>query len=993
MTPRESLSRRPRRLLRAVAAAALLAGVSAGAGVTLAAQEPGPGYALTAWVSEKGLPPGDVFAIAQDLDGYLWLGTPTGLLRFDGSRFTPWNPEEPSHRLPNGPVHALVGSLDGSLWVGMGGGGGVLRIHRDGVDRYSPADGAPPGVGAMIQDRQGAIWVATRRGVYRLADGRWTQFGEEHGYSGAEGFSLYEDRAGRVWVGTASGLYRWSDGRLELVDAEVTYAQSMTEDGSGEMWVTDPQEILKRLSTHTAPGHEDEIRLPTSAWRLIRDGRGQIWAAAFGGGLLRVRNPHDRSAIVERFDYEHRLAGSPRSLFEDREGNLWVGMRGGLLRLTESSFSSVSQLEGLTNDGVRTATVGVDGSVWVATGHGINRFTGSGRAAFDVSQTMALHSDRQGVLWISGAQQIRRLVNGRLEQVAVPDLIKGSRVMAMTTDAEGVLWLCTALRGVMSWDGKTVTRYLGQTELADRACQSIYADTQGRIWFGLLSGGVAVHDRGRIQSFDERQGLTRGTVLGIIEDARGAVWMSTSSGVSRIVNGRVTSITEANAPLTDLVPVLVEDLQGYIWVGVNSGAAVIRFHPSEFDKVVTNPGYQLEYALYDETDGMQKGSQTWQSSVGAVRGTDGRLWVATGLGMTVIDPSRLPASHRPPPPRIDEITADGRRLVPTRDLTLPAGTSTLRIDFGTISLSDSSKLRFRYMLEGLDEDWVYAGNVREATYADVPSGDYRFRVSTTANGEWTEAARWEFAVAPPFYRTGGFFATTLLVVGVVLGAAWWLRIRAVRNQYALVFAERARVSREIHDTLLQSLAAIGVELESIATELEVSQNPARDGLRRLRRQVGHCLREARESILELRNNSMRPRALVDTLRELAEKTTRTKGIQVDFVVTGRARSCHGDADVQLLRIAQEAVSNAVRHGRATEIRISLGFEKDGLVLSITDNGCGFVPDEHDPAPAVGEHLGLLTMRERAARIRGRLALISSPGCGTTIQAAVPLAAE
>jgi signal transduction histidine kinase len=215
----------------------------------------------------------------------------------------------------------------------------------------------------------------------------------------------------------------------------------------------------------------------------------------------------------------------------------------------------------------------------------------------------------------------------------------------------------------------------------------------------------------------------------------------------------------------------------------------------------------------------------------------------------------------------------------------------------------------------------------------------------------------------------------------------------VRSQYALVFAERARVSREIHDTLLQSLAAIGVELETIATQLEPSQDPAREGLRRLRRQVGHCLREARESILELRNNSMKPRALMDVLRELAEHTTKSKGIRTEFSVTGRPRACSGDADVQLLRIAQEAVANAVKHGRATQIHITLHFEKDGVRLTITDNGCGFVPEERDPAPASGEHLGLLTMRERAARLRGRLALVSNPGAGTTIEAAVPLAAE
>lgn len=951
-----------------------------------------PNYTMAVWASEKGLPPGDVFAIAQDLDGYLWVGGPTGLLRFDGDRFSHWNPPDPASALPNGPVHAIVGSHDGSVWVGFGGGGGVVRIHRNEIVRYTAADGAPPGVAAMIQDRQGAIWVPTRRGLFRFSNNRWTLVGKDEGYDGSEAFSIYEDRAGHLWVGSASGVYEKKKDVFELVDTSATSVQSLTEDESGNMWVTDPQEVLMRLSTHTSPPHERSIRLPTGAWRLMRDGHGQIWAAAFGGGLMRVRDPLGASALVEHYEYEHRLAGSPRSLFEDREGNIWVGMRGGLIRLSESSFTNVTQLEGLTNEGVRTAAVGSDGSVWVATGHGLNRFTSSGRTAYELSQTMALHTDRHGTLLVSSAGQISKFVNGRFMAMNLPDVIRRSRVMAITTDFDNNLWLCTALKGVMTWDGKTVTTF-DKTDFTDRACQAIYTDKQGRVWIGLLSGGVRVHEKGMFRTFSQNEGLARGTVLSILEDAKGSMWFGTSAGVSRIQNGRVTSITQDNAPVKDLVPVLVEDLDGQIWAGINSGAAVIRFHPSEFDKVAATPSYQLEYALYDETDGMQLGSQTWQAGVGGVRGGDGRLWVATGLGMTVIDPKSLPPSRRPPPPRIEGIVADGRRVTPSRGLELPTGTSNLRIEFGTVSLSSSSKLRFRYMLEGLDEEWVYAGNGREAIYSNVPPGDYRFRVSTTANGEWTEPAWWEFAVAPPFYRTGQFAVLAVLSLMFVLAAAWWLRLRAVRNQYALVFAERARVSREIHDTLLQSLAAIGVELETIATQLEPAQDPARDGLRRLRKQVGHCLREARESILELRNNSMKPRALVDVLRELAEKTTKTKGIQTEFSVTGRPRGCSGDADVQLLRIAQEAVANAVKHGRASHIRITLGFEKEGVTLTVADDGCGFIPEERDPAPASGEHLGLLTMRERAARLRGRLALISRPGGGTTIEAAVPLPAE
>jgi ligand-binding sensor domain-containing protein/signal transduction histidine kinase len=950
-----------------------------------------PRYAMTAWAAEKGLPPGDVFAITQDAEGYLWLGTPTGLLRFDGSRFAAWPPEGSESSLPDGPVHALVGSPDGSLWVGFGGGGGVVRIHRGEIVRHAPSSGAPAGVTAMIQDRHGTIWVATRRGLYRCADGRWSLLGEAEGFEKAEALSLHEDRAGRLWVATGRGIYRRNGDVFELIDPAPASVQSLTSDRSGAIWITDPSQLVKKLASSTLPAHAPGIRLPAGGWRVMEDSRGQIWAAAFGGGLLKITDPTDPEATLERVEYEHRLAGSPRSLYEDREGHIWVGMRGGLLRLSERSFTSPAALEGLTNEGVRTATAGKDGSVWVATGHGLNRFSGSQRTAFSLSQTMALHADRHGMLWVAASRQIGQWLNGRLVPIEIPDAVRASRVMAITTDSRDTLWLCTSLRGVMAWDGAAIRRFDDEGSLGNRSCQSIYTDSHDRVWIGFLSGGAAVHDHGSMQTFRTEDGLTGGTVLAILEDRSGGIWLSTSGGVSRYFNGRFTPITRANAPLADLVPVLVEDGDGYIWVGVNSGAGVMRFHPQEVDKIAGNPSHQLEYALYDESDGMQQGSQTWQSGVGGVRGGDGRLWLATGLGMTIIDPARLPAGRRSAPPQVEDVTADGRRVMPTRNLTLPAGTSMLRIGYGSVNLSSASKLRFRYMLEGIDEEWVHAGTSREATYANVPAGDYRFRVSTTHDGRWTEAGVWEFSVAPRFYRTRAFFALVLVSAGLLIALGWWLRLRSVRGQYALVFAERARVSREIHDTLLQSLAAIGVELETIATQLDPSQDPARAALRRLRRQVGHSLREARESILELRDNTlMKPRALVDSLRELSDHTTRLKGVTTEFSCSGRVRSCSDDADIQLFRIGQEAINNAIRHGRATLVRVTLAYHDDHVVLTVSDDGCGFAADERDPAPASGEHLGLVTMRERAARVRGRLTIVSSPGNGTTIETRVPM---
>ena len=944
-------------------------------------------YSLTAWSGENGDPPGDVFALGQDAAGYLWLGTPTGLVRFDGTRFTRW-PLSHGVALPTGPVHALVGDPAGSLWVGYGGGGGVVQIGPDATVRYSTDDGAPSGVTAMIRDRQGAIWTAGRRGLFRFFDGRWTTMGAGDGYPGVEAFSIYEDRAGRLWVGTAAGLLRRQGGRFEVVDAAATNVQSATEDASGRLWITHPRALTAPV--HAAPpAAAPTVDLPAGGWRLLTDTRGQLWVAAFSG-LMRMSPTGAAAPLLERVDYEQRLSGSPRALFEDRDRNLWVGMRGGLLRISPSSFVPVPRLAGVNNDGVRTAAVGPDGGVWVATGRAVNRFVGAAASSYAVAQTTALHLDARGNVWIATSQEIGRLVDGRIEPLPLAGAARPTRVMAMTSDRHNRVWLCSALRGAAMWDGATLDVFAGRAEVAGRSCQSIYGDSAGRVWIGFLGGGVASYEGGRFRVLGTKDGVAGGTVLSILEDRSGALWFATTEGLSRLADGRVTTITRAHAPLVDLVPVLVEDDEGGIWVGVDSGAGILRLQPSEMNKVAANPAHHVEFAFFDESDGLQKGTQTWQAGVGGIRAPDGRLWVATGQGMAIIDPANLPRPSRPMPPRIEAVVVDGRRLAPDQGVMLPSRTSTLAVEFSTVNLSSASKLRFRYMLDGVDGDWVYAGNIREASYSGLPPGEHRFRISAASTGAWTEPAVWAFAVASPFYRTPAFLILAAAAAGLVFASAGWLRMRAVRDQYALVFAERARVSREIHDTLLQSLAAIGVELETIATGLAPEQGATRDALRRLRREVGRAVRDARDSIRELRHNPMQQRPLAEALGDLVAAVT-ARGARVSLTVEGKAQKADPEVEVQLLRITQEAVQNAMKHARANQVAVTLAYEPDRLVVRVADDGRGFVPADYDPPPSTGEQLGLVTMRERAARVRGALSIVSRPGGGTIVEAAIPMA--
>ena len=975
-----SITRQIRGLSLAIFLCALPAVATAGADTP-----PTVSYALAAWSNEQS---GDVFAIAQDLDGYLWLGTPDGLVRFDGARFQRWA-RSGSGALPARPVPALAGSSQGGVWVAFNGGGGVVRVNRSGITRFSPADGAPSGVNAFLEDRRGTLWAATSDGLFRYAGNQWSRVTNAEGYDGEQAFSVYEDRAGRVWVGAARGLYRDDGRQLRVVDRTATSVDSLIEDDAGNLWITDRAAIIRKVGASTPVRLDPRIRLPLPGWRIIPDGRGGLLVASFSGGLFRLANPTGAHPLLEPVDYEHRLRGSPRALYRDRDDSIWVGMRGGLLRLSENTLQSTGPLDGLNKDGVRTAAVAADGSIWIATTQALNRLDGSGRQSIAVSQTRALHADRLGQMWVATDEIVGRYTMGRLVKERIPD-VPASRVNGLTTTT-GALWLCTASRGVLSWNGNTLVPYQ-QPAGSGGQCSSILADQHDRVWAGFSSGGVALHDHGSVRALTEVDGLAPGLVWQIVQGNDEDVWFATAGGVSRYHHGRFTSVTTAHAPITGVVPMLVEDAQGYVWVGVHSGAALMRFHASEMDKIEKEPTHRLAYTLYDESDGLQPGTQMWQNGAAAVRDVAGRIWIANGPGMTIIDPRQLREAHRTSPPSLEAVTVNGERVDPAVDRRFSNG-STLQIEYAALSLAATSKLRFRHMLDGADTDWVYDADDRRAMYANLRAGDYRFRVSTTEDGQWTEPSLWAFTVNPPFYLSGWFLIAAGTVVTGGIAAAARLRVRAVKTRYALVIAERTRLSRELHDTLLQSLAALGPELEALATRVPSGEGCLTSELRRLRRQVDRSVRDARESIIELRRHSMGTPRLAESLVQLAADTEARHGVRPTVAVVGRRPGgASPDGDLQLFRIAQEAVTNAIRHGHPTRIDISVSYEERQVALTIADNGCGFDTDAQKNAHD-HEHFGLVTMRERAEQMSGGLRIESAPGTGTTVHAVARLTNE
>jgi ligand-binding sensor domain-containing protein/signal transduction histidine kinase len=952
--------------------------------------EPTTGYAVTLWNVRDGLRSSDIRAIAEDRDGYLWLGTRDGLIRFDGFQFVSASDEDPHIR--GAVVDALVGSRDGSLWAGFADVEGVSRIRNGQVTDYVAKDGLPEGmITVLIEDRDGTVWAGGSGGLSAFQGAAWQRVDVADGLPAASVFSLFQDRAGTLWAGTSAGVFRGLNGdrAFQLYDGSSKFVQSFAQDSMGALWITESRTIVRQLDT---TAHRDPLRtvqLPGMARGIICDQFGTLWVAGLGEGLFRItQSAGVNRPVVELFHREPTMAVAARSLFEDRDKNLWVGMRGGgLLRLSKSTIKTDLPLQGFTNDGVRAVASTPDRSVWVATGHRLNQFAGNQSRAFAVEDTIVLHTDRTGLLWTVTPQAVGQFVNGRVVPIAMPSGLHLDRTISLTTDTSGAVWLCNFDDGVMRWERGALRRFNELTG-SRRRCSYLFTDARNRVWVGFTSGGAAVYDKGRFQLYEQRDGLATGSVAAIYQDHLESIWIVTVDGLTRIRDKQLVTVDGRQGLQGQIVPTFVEDANGDLWLGTESGSKLVRFAAAEIDKVAANPSHQLEYETYDESDGLL-GPLPRVGRPGAIRAPDGTLWVFSGGRVAVINPNKMHVRQNAPVAHLERVTIDGKPVLASTDLVMPAGARMLQIEYGAISLSSASKLRFRYRLDGFSDGWVNAGPRRQISFTNLRPRSYRFHVAVTTDGVWPRSdASVGFTVLPPFYRTVWFYGLGILVAATVSWMLWWLRVRAIRNEFALVAAERARLSREIHDTLLQSLGALILQLEFVSRHLDPSQTKAREAMQRLRKHVVNCVRDARRSVWELRSPRLEQRNLAEAIEEMAQETMVALPVLIKVNVTGRVRQSRPDFEQHLLRIAQEAISNAVQHGQADEVLVELNYQGKALSMNVSDNGRGFQAE--DTTAKTGDHWGLLNMRERVARMGGQLSVTSVIGQGTVVTAVSPL---
>jgi len=523
--------------------------------------------------------------------------------------------------------------------------------------------------------------------------------------------------------------------------------------------------------------------------------------------------------------------------------------------------------------------------------------------------------------------------------------------------------------------------------LKNRRIVEIYGDTSGRVWVALNDGTIGYARDDSFSLFGPKEGFDAGASRAIYEDQDGVIWIAGAAGLSRFSNGRFDSLTRRKGFPLDNLTAVIDDAEQNLWIGSNLG--IMRVERGEFDKALADRQHTLQYTLYDRNDGIA-GTPLASYSTGrpATRAGDGRLWFVTGGGLTVIDPHAMASPVAVAPVRIEQVVADETRLAARAGASLPPRTSRLQIDYTVVNLTTPFRTNFRYRLEGFDTDWIDAGTRRQAFYTNLPPRKYRFSlVASNSEGTPLSSTTWDFSIVPMFYQTAWFYGATVTVFLAALWGAWRLRLRRVRKDFAILLGERTRLSREIHDTLLQSLVGVALQFEAVAGDVASSSPATRAQFVRLRKRVEQSIREARQSIWNLRSPSLERRDLATALQEFGEEATASTDVGFELSVEGTPRQRPPAIEEQLLRIGQEAIINAVRHARARSIKVELTYTDDTLVLHVSDDGSGFNVERQ--SEELSGHYGLISMKERAGEAGGTLKVASSES-GTRITLVVPM---
>lgn len=922
-------------------------------------------FGRQSWAMENGLPQNSVHALVQTRDGFIWLGTEAGLVRFDGISFLVLD-QHSRPAIPSGDIRSLVETPDGTLWVGTA--EGLARWKDGAFARLGAHEGSPEGaITALKETPEGRLRVETSREAAEYSSQGWSRAemtatppkdeivfaaklasGETasatrsavvvmrgsrpvlltvgHELPGTRIQALLADREGCLWVGTNGGLARWCSEKVQVLPATDPLAGasvlSLLEDREGDLWVgteTDGLQVLRDTRFHNIGTREGLSSEATTT--VVEDSAGKMWVGTDGGSLNVLRRSASIPGATTTYAVRDVLLSNViLSLAASKSGDLWVGTPDGLNRIRGSAVDSFTSADGLPDDFIRSLLVDKDGSLWIGTRRGLAHWT-----------------------FADGGKNAMRSA-ARKETYTQANGLGSDLVGAMVRDSNGSLWIATFAGLSRLKDGK-IANYTTADGLSSNVVTALLPRAGGSLLIGTQDHGWNLWDGQKFSSVKESV-LKDASVRAILDDGQNHLWFATGKGIARCDCTMTVDCTH--------------------WV---------EFGPA---------------------DGLRSRETAINSHPSAWRSRDGYLWFATPKGLVEVDPAHFPVNTLSPPVVVERFAVDDvdRPLWGADSRTrVPAGHNHFQFEYAGLSFVAPQKVRYRYMLEGFDRDWTDAGARRVAYYTNIPPGTYTFRVQAANNdGVWNlQGTALQFELQPHFYQTLWFFLLLTIAAGALVATLLKRRLLHAEREFKAVLGERNRIAREIHDTLAQGYVGISVQLE-VLTEL-LRHNKVDAATRQLdttRTHVREGLAEARQSIWALRSQDSGEKTLPVRLRRVTERTD-GHGIEAKFSVFGAYRPLSPRIEREILRVAQEAIHNVEKHAGAQHLSVRLDYGPAEIALEVRDDGRGFTISEK--ATSEPGHYGFTGMRERAAAIGGTLEVTSGPGAGTSVRLHAPAPKE
>ncbi len=948
-------------------------------------------YSVRSWQADEGLPHNSVRAIAQTPDGYLWVGSENGLARFDGIRFTPFD-ELSVAPLKSPAVNALLVTTNGDLWIGLESGG--LAHWVDGkVSRFSKNEGLPSiHVRCLTEAKDGSLWIGTESGLAQLKSGTLSALPKKTGVTDAPVNAICEDALGIIRVATPNGM--WSLNAEGAVSEENfglgairSRLNTVYSDRAGNLWFGGSGGLRYVKLSEARPVERVTKLLQQIISTVREDQSGQRWVGTVRG-VVRMRG----DSVINWPLNDAAMGDSVHTVFEDREGSIWLGCRDGLYRLTPARFSNITVQQGLTANAV---CQDASGAIWVASFvAGLSKMNTNGvitaiRTTNGLTDdaVLSLHPARDGGLWVGmdygrGLNKLDR--NGRNILPPQTNLISAP-IRVIHETATGEVWIGTG-KGLNVIQGDQTKTYTITNGLAGDNITAICEDRQNNIWVGTI-GGISRWSGKGFSNYTERQGLPNNFISSLHEDREGDIWVGTrGGGLSRLRAGRFTTYSTKDGLFSDEIFEVVGDDANYLWMSCRRG--LFRVSRKQFDEFDARKISRINCTVFGREDGLATVQFNGVAKPAGFKSTDGRIWFPTIRGVVAVEP-QVKANELPPEVRIQEVTADRKMLLAAQAdagrqsvLEVPPGSGGVEIHYTALSLQAPEKNRFKYRLEGVDVDWVDAGNRRVAYYNNVLPGRYRFRVIACNNdGVWNDSgAQLDMHMQPHYWQTG-WYRAAIIALPIVLAAAFYrarvARLRALADL-------RIRIAQDLHDDIGSRLTRV-----AMVTELADRETPAGAGkshIQNITRTVRDITRAMDEIVWTInpRNDSLEN--LANYIFHYAQEYFQDTGVRcrLDLPHDLPDRRVTTEERHNLFMAVKEALNNVLKHAGATEVRIALTQLEKRMVIVISDNGRGVSEGLADPTGA-----GMKNMKQRLKTIGGKFDLESNSGSGTSVTMHLP----